>query len=471
MNDIGEPATALQPPCDTGAEAALLGGILFLPGMLEDIKLQPSDFYDQRHARLFDIITKIARTGAKADGVTVRAYARDNGLIDAIGGVAYLMTVMADGAPMRYQIIDYARLVRDYALRRKVIDAAQKAIQLAMRPPEGSAAEELVIAAQRGFDIQGGGDDNLRSMGDAARAYIDNLDTPAGKAMPTMLTKLDERLGGGLFRGDLVILAARPSMGKTTLANNIARNLATQGHRVGMTSAEMSAEAIAMRTLAAVNYNTTEFGYQRFSYSGLRNGAPGVDRQRLAETAEMLDDLPLLIDDRAGLSVQQIEWSARAMRRRLGGLDVLVIDYLQILARPNARGRNTPEVLGEMTAALKSLARTMGICVVLLSQLSRAVESRDDKRPTLSDLRESGAIEQDADVVMGIFREAYYLERAEPPANAADEKMFEWQARLNAVRDAIEVLTLKQRNGPTGVDLMRALMGHDLILNAANASR
>lgn len=466
-----------QPPRHVEAEQGLLGALLFDNSLAERLPpLAASDFYYPEHQKIYAAIREMVAAGITADAVTLKARFSQDAALNDIGGGVYLMKLLDAAAPLSSQAISYAALIRDLAMRRALHDAAQRIMALASKPPEKHDAGDLIIDAQHAIDAIGASasDVKLVTLAEAADSYIADLDNKQAQALPTGLELLDRRLGGGLFRGDLIVVAGRPSMGKTTLAMNIGRNISKAttdpktgeikpGARVGVFSSEMSAQSLAMRALSASGYVASEYGIERFSYAHLRNGAPNIERKLIRRAADGLRDYNMLIDDRAGLTVRQIEWAARAMRRQLGGLDAIVIDYLQILGRP--AGDNAARALGEMTQALKTLARNMKIAVVLLSQLSRAAESRDDKRPQLNDLRESGAIEQDADVVIGVYREAYYLERREPRDEDGADKLAEWTERMDRVRDLIEAITLKQRNGPPGTDELRALVKHDLILN------
>ena len=466
MTDIRESTAVAQAPHSAEAEVALIGALMFDARALME-RLPPGltahDFYFPAHQHLYAAIQRLYADGKDASLVALRQHL--GARIEEVGGPAYLMKLLERATPFTYQACQYAEIVRDNAVRRAIIVAAQDAIRRANTDTE-TGAHDIAIGVQRSFDLAAVADAPLVSLGEAARSFIAKIDAPAAQALPTGLATLDKRLGGGIFRGDLVILAGRPSMGKTALANNVARNMARSGFKGGVFSQEMPAEALAMRALAAESYARNDIGSNWLAYSNLRNGAPHADRAALARYAAHLDGLPLLIDDRAGVSVQQIEWTARAMKRALGDLDFIVVDYLQILGRPPARGRNEAGVLQEMTQALKVLARSLNIAVICLSQLSRQAENRDDKRPQLSDLRESGAIEQDADVVIGVFRESYYLERREPSAAEDTAKLAEWTERMQHCRDTMEAITLKQRNGPVGVDILRTKIKHDVIWGA-----
>lgn len=463
---IPDPEFAAQELQNVDAEVAYLGAVLFdnetigrCPPLLAE------DFYYPEHQFLFEAIKATVAKGQVADGVTLRARYQSDPRYVALKGTHYIMRCLSAAAPLTSQAYAYAEIIKDLSTRRRIVAAAQAALALAAKPPDDIDNDELVSRIQRSFDVAPS-ILRLRTLGDSAEEFIASLDDESRRAIPTGLKKIDERLGGGFYRGDLIILAGRPSMGKTTAATNIARNAAALGAKVGFFSLEMSATGVAMRSLAAANYRNTEYGFDRFHYSALRNGAPNINRDHLNAAADRLKRLPLIIDDRAGLSVEQIEMAARAMRRRLGGLDLVVVDYLQLIAKSMHAGLNFSAIIGQITEALKRQAKELNVAMIALSQLSRGPEQRDDKRPQLSDLRESGNIEQDADVVIGLFREAYYLERREPSADAGTDKLFEWQAQINRVKDQLEFITLKQRQGSVGSDVVQVSIPHDLITNA-----
>jgi replicative DNA helicase len=468
-HDIARTAPAHNKIASLEAEQALLGAILFDNETINRvIDLAPEEFYDPVHGRIFAQLRAMIAQGELADAITLKEHFAKDGGIAEIGGAKYLMTLLENAAVLSTHAFNYAELIRDLAVRRRIVEAGENAIMLGKHPPHEVSCDALVARAVAGFDTaQPPSAAHSCSLAEAAENFLLSLDEPKAQAITTGLPKLDKRLGGGLFRGDLVILGGRPSMGKTALANNIARCAAKSGLRVAMFSAEMTAESLAMRALAAAQYWRTEFAFDRFAYAHLRQGAPNINRSHLAAAAKDLLGLKLEIDDRAGLSVAQIEHAARAIRRKLGGLDLVVIDYLQILDLPHARGLNLSAVIGEATKALKVMARKLNVAVLVLSQLSRQLESRDDKRPQLSDLRESGNIEQDADVVLFAYREEYYLDRSEPRDDGGGGKLHEWMERKERARDVMEIITAKQRQGPVGSDSFKALVQYDLILDVS----
>jgi replicative DNA helicase len=267
---------------------------------------------------------------------------------------------------------------------------------------------------------------------------------------------------GGLHPGDLVLIAGRPSMGKSSLARNLAFAIAWRGHKIHFASLEMSAGQLYARAASAMSYDTNA----RFAHRALRSQDGSYDRAQLAAFAARMPTT-IRIDSRGGQTLPMLEASARETRRRLGGLDAIFVDYLQIMRALTSENR--VQQITEISAGLKALAMNMGVPVVALSQLSRANESRDDKRPQLSDLRDSGSLEQDADVVMAVYREAYYVEREEPQeASYADEHAFmtawtRWDERKRAAGNTLEVITLKQRHGEIGTDLFDFFPAYDVI--------
>ncbi|MEO1016049.1 MAG: replicative DNA helicase [Pseudomonadota bacterium] len=461
--------TPAEPPHSLNAEAAVLGAILFDNHAYARVNevLRDSDFYAPHHQEIFAVAKRMIDQGRVADGVTLREHFEKADQLSDIGGAAYLVELL-EAAAFGPEIADYARLIRDLAVRRELIDVGAGMQSKALAPPpdeDGArqielAERQLFQLAERGSTGRGfrGFDEALIESIQMAEAAFQRDGKIAGIA--TGLDELDHKLGG-LHNSDLLILAGRPSMGKTSLATNIAYNAASKyryevqddgsrktvdGAIVGFFSLEMSSEQLATRILA----ERTGIMSHRIRQGDLEKD----EFEKLAEAAEELQHLPLHIDDQGGLTVSQVAARARRLQRSKG-LDLIIIDYLQLLQGSGARksdGR-TQEVT-EITMGLKALAKDLNVPVIALSQLSRAVEQRDDKRPQLSDLRESGSIEQDADCVMFVYRESYYLERAEPANDPNDpssaEKWKAWRERMDAVFGTAEVIIGKQRHGPIG---------------------
>ena len=458
-----EPTTQMPPPHNLQAEMAVLGAILFDNNAHQRVTdiLKPRDFYAPANAAIFEVLDRLIASGRVADGVTLREhFDRDGKLVD-IGGARYLADLL-DSAAFGPEILDYAKLIHDLSLRRELIDIGSEMVQKATRsdldePGESQiqeAEKKLFSLAERGAGAQG-----FQSFNSALATSIETA-TLAFKrdgkiaGVPTGLTDLDRMLGG-LHKSDLIILAARPSMGKTALATNLAYHAAKnckrspgpnglmktdEGGVVGFFSLEMSSDQLAARVLADVSQVPSD---------KMRKGDLSPrDYEMIREVAQSMEGLPLYIDDMGGISISQL--SARARRRqRTSGLDLLNIDYLQLVT-PSGSSKNQGRVqeVTEITKSLKALAKELAIPIIALSQLSRAVESREDKRPQLADLRESGSIEQDADVVMFIYREAYYLERLEP--GEGDPRHQEWKDQMALKFNVAEVIIAKQRHGPIG---------------------
>ncbi|RYY94461.1 MAG: replicative DNA helicase, partial [Alphaproteobacteria bacterium] len=451
------------PPHNLQAEMAVLGAILFDNNAHQRVTdiLKPRDFYAPANSAIFEVLDRLIASGRVADGVTLREhFDRDGKLVD-IGGARYLADLL-DSAAFGPEILDYAKLIHDLSLRRELIDIGSEMVQKATRadidePGEfqiQDAEKKLFSLAERGAGAQG-----FQTFNSALATSIETA-TLAFKrdgkiaGVPTGLSELDRMLGG-LHPSDLVILAARPSMGKTALATNIAYYAAKnckrspgpngimrtdEGGVVGFFSLEMSSDQLAARVLADVSAVPSD---------KMRKGDLSPrDYEMIREAAQSMEGLPLYIDDMGGISISQL--SARARRlQRTSGLDLLIIDYLQLVT-PSGSSKNQGRVqeVTEITKSLKALAKELAIPIIALSQLSRAVESREDKRPQLSDLRESGSIEQDADVVMFIYREAYYLERLEP--GEGDPRHQEWKDQMALKFNVAEVIIAKQRHGPIG---------------------
>lgn len=439
------------------AEQAVLGAILWDNSVLERIaNLEPSHFAYRAHQLLFEAAKDFIHRGKLADGITLREHFIQIGELESIGGAAYLLTLMERaGARLSSQQRDYANILVDLGAKRELERIiAEASASMASSGEPAADVVSWVESELRKIDLGGGFGATLQ---EAAVRLIKRMDDPNAAGMPTGFEALDKRLGG-LFGSELILVAGRPSMGKTALATNVARNLAGMGRRGHFASYEMSDEAIAGRSLSAAAFAGEG---ERFAYAELRRGANNVDRKRLNSLAANLP-ATLIIDDTGAQTLGQLDASLRQTRRRLGGLDFCVVDYLQLM-RSTLRGTRNDQIT-EISQGLKALAKRYKIPIIALSQLSRANEQRDDKRPQLSDLRDSGSLEQDADVVLGVYREHYYLSRAEPKlehfkkdSERSQEENFnlaywEWEAKMRRAERSLEVSTLKQRAGPVGTD-------------------
>ncbi|MBM3491354.1 MAG: replicative DNA helicase [Alphaproteobacteria bacterium] len=465
LTTLFKPQTPLaayrEAPHNIEAEQALLGALLVNNEACHRIgdTLVPEHFYEPVHGRIFTAIAKLVDRGLVANPVTLKhAFEQDDGLAE-VGGASYLAR-LAGAAVTIVNVAGYARMIVDLGRRRALIRIGEDLVNRAFEAAVDDEAEEQIEAAeQRLFDLaeRGEADRGFAPLSKALAAALTSAEIAYkrdGKisGVPTGFLDLDAKLGG-LHNSDLVILAARPAMGKTSLATNIALNAArlfkheavSEGRRplsVGVFSLEMSAEQIAGRILADI---------ASVSSHKLRTGQVHHDEwPRIVAGAQEIDDLPLFIDDTAALTISAVRTRARRLKRN-ADLGLVVIDYLQLL-RPSSQRRNDNRVneVTEITQGLKALAKELDVPVLALSQLSRAPEQRDDKRPLLADLRESGSIEQDADVVMFLFREEYYLERKEPDTERQPKEHAEWQEAMNRVHNLAEVILAKQRHGPTG---------------------
>jgi len=457
-------AAARTPPHNLEAEQALLGAVLANNVAYERICdiVEAAHFYDPVHGRIYHAVSTLINRGQIADPKTMRSLFESDPALAPVGGAQYL----ADLASSVITIInaeDYARLIHDLYLRRQLISLGEDVVNSAYKHDlEKPAVHQIEATEQRLFE--------LAKTGELDRGFV-KLDKSLVSSLrmaeeafkrdshvtgvTTGLRDLDRKLGG-LQRSDLVILAGRPSMGKTALATNIAFNAARafhdkegkEGASVAFFSLEMSSEQLATRLLGE---------HSNVPSDKIRRGEVKTeDFAKFIEASKILARAPLYIDDTPGLSVAGLRTRARRLKRMVPTLGLIVIDYLQLLHGTSRRDDNRVQEVSEITRNLKALAKELDLPVLALSQLSRAVENREDKKPQLADLRESGSIEQDADVVMFVYREEYYHARSEPTRrqDEAEEKYNtryqRWQERGEEIRNIAEVLIAKQRHGPIG---------------------
>ena len=449
-------------PHSIEAEQQLLGGLLNnndLYYSLED-KVDPEHFYDPVHSRIFEIISTRIKDGKLASAVTVNTFLTEDEGLKELGGSSYLAQLMA-GSVASSAIKDYSKLVYDLAIRRELIILGQEISSRAQSiKVDEQPEEQIILAEQNLYKIGDSGKSEtgfksfLKALGEAvqvANAAHHRDGNLAG--ISTGFIDLDKKMGG-LHSSDLIILAGRPSMGKTSLATNIAYNIAksfkkndnadgtsetVNGGIVGFYSLEMSAEQLAARILS----ETAEIPSEQIR----RGDMTETEFRRFVEAAKSIESSPLFIDDTPALTIAQLASRARRLKRT-HGLDALIIDYLQLVRAGSSRDNRVNEI-SEITQGLKAIAKELNIPVIALSQLSRQVENRDDKRPQLADLRESGSIEQDADVVLFVYREEYYKER-EKPSDHDLEKMAIWQEEMDRLHGRAELILGKQRHGPIG---------------------
>jgi replicative DNA helicase len=440
-------------PHNLHAEQALLGAILNNNEALEKVSdfLKPEHFFERLHGVIFDSIEAYVRQGRTASQVTIATDFEDYPPVEDGFGKPYSIPQYL--GHLVYQrcidssVRDYGQTVFDLSLRRQMMDIADALSSAAQEATADTQPAKILdhiearLFALRQSSSSVSIDLDMATVIDqvlaAAKAAAESNSKLAG--LSTGLQDLDSMLGG-LAPSDLIIVAGRPGMGKTAIAANIAFSVARSGVHVGIFSMEMSASQIGMRVLgekAGVQSNRIRVGSVEPS-----------EWPKIVEAAEGLRGQPVHIDQTGGLSVSQLGLRARRMHRR-HKLGLIVIDYLQLMAGSGNKGNSRTNDLTEITMGIKALAKELDIPIVALSQLSRQVEQRDDKRPMLSDLRESGSIEQDADVVMFVFREDYYLEREEPPFTEYDRHA-DWVNRMKNVQGIAEVIIGKARHGPTG---------------------
>ena len=449
------------PPHNLEAEQALLGAILINNDAFDRVSdfLRSEHFVEEIHRRIFEIAGSLIRAGKLATPVTLKTFLGDHDL----GGVTVpqYLARLASEATTIINAYDYGRSVYDLSMRRELISIGEDVVNVAYDAPvDSSPREQIEEAERRLYQMAEAGryDGGFQRFSDALKAAVDMAARAYERdgslsGIATGLTDLD-RYMGGLQASDLVILAGRPGMGKTALATNIAFNIAkayegrtrpdgtieaANGGIVGFFSLEMSSEQLATRIIAEQSAVA--------SYKIRRGDITEADFHHVADAVREMQQIPFYIDQTGGVSIAQLTARARRLKRQRG-LDLLVVDYLQLLAGSKNRSENRVQELTEITTGLKALAKELNIPILACSQLSRQVEQRDDKRPQLSDLRESGSIEQDADVVMFVYREEYYLKNKEP--RPGTEEHIAWMAQMENAHGRAEVIIGKQRHGPTG---------------------
>jgi replicative DNA helicase len=463
-------------PHNIEAEAALLGALMIDNRMVEDvqIKVKADHFFEPVHGRIYDAILKLSDRNMVANPVTLKPMFDADEAMKALGGPAYLAQLTGSGAAL-IGAKDFAEQIYDLALLRELVsvgrDMANKALDTreAITPKE--QIEDAEVALYRVAE-QGGDTGSVKSFGQATRMAVELAEKAlnAGGGLSGVTTGLDtvNARTGGLHHSDLVILAGRPGMGKTSLATNFAYNAARRwvrdeedgiepaksvGAKVAFFSLEMSADQLATRILSEQSGISSE---------SLRMGKISqADFRGLARASAELENLPLYIDDTPALTIAALRTRARRLKRR-HGIGLIIVDYLQLLAGSSRGGSdNRVQEISEISRGLKTLAKELNVPVIALSQLSRAVEQREDKQPQLSDLRESGSIEQDADIVLFVYREEYYVKSREPkrPIEGDDAKIFDdhakWLIELQRVEGLAELIIAKQRHGATGKVKMR----------------
>jgi replicative DNA helicase len=469
--------TYRSPPHNIEAEQALLGAILVNNSAYHRVSefLLAEHFAEGVHGRIFAAIAKLIERGQIANPVTLKNLFDQDGALAEIGGAQYLAR-LATAVVTIINADDYGRTIHDLYLRRQLITIGEDTVNDAYNfDLERDAGAQIEATEKKLFDLATTGqhDGGFRAFNQALTEAIVMAEAAFKRSgrttgVSTGFTDLDKLLGG-LHPSDLVILAGRPAMGKTALATNIAfsaaksyragkgadgRTIAEDGAVAGFFSLEMSAEQLATRVLSEESGVASD---------RIRRGdVKHEDFDRFVQASQRLASVPLFIDDTPALSITGLRTRARRLMRQQG-LGIIIVDYLQLLrGLPDGRGaENRVQEISEITRGLKALAKELNVPVLALSQLSRAVENREDKRPMLADLRESGSIEQDADVVMFVFREEYYLGRKEPTKMEFDddrkfnEAYEKWHQRFQEVHGTAEVIIGKQRHGPIGKVTLR----------------
>ena len=441
-------------PKNIEAEQTILGSILANNEIFDEItdQLDESYFFDPIHQKIYKIIANLISKGLLANPVTIKNFFNSKEELIEIGGIDYLVK-LTKVSTTKNQIKYYSQLLSDLYIRRQLINISEETLEESKNKDlEISGTNILENTERKLFEIAERGEfqrsfvtfkDALKETIDMATAAYKNDQGIVG--VPSGLTDLDDRLGG-LHKQDLVIIAGRPSMGKTALATNIAFNASLNIKKnnlktsVAFFSLEMSSEQLSTRILSEQS---------RIKSNDIRRGKINQDDfERFIEASKNLETLPLHIDDTPSITISALSNRARRLKRK-EGLDLVVIDYIQLMKSSGYRNESRVLEIAEITQGLKALAKELDVPVLALSQLSRQVEQREDKKPQLSDLRESGSIEQDADVVMFVFREQYYLEKQEPKPGTAEH--VEWQEKMSQIHNEAEILIGKQRHGPTGV--------------------
>ena len=438
-------------PNNIEAEQAVIGSILVSNDIFDEVNtiISSLNFYDPMHQKIFEAIETLIFKGMLANPITLKNYFEDEK--DDLNVPEYLVKITKFSTSVR-QAIEYSKIVYDMFVRRELIKISEQTIDNAKINDLDTNGQSIIESSERLlFDLAEKGsfnsslikfDEAMKQTIEMASAAFKNDEGIVG--VPTGLRDLDDKLGG-LHQSDLIIIAGRPSMGKTSLATNIAFNAAQKLQHSGKKSSiaffslEMSSEQLSTRIISE---------QARISSNDIRRGRISDDQfDKFLETSKNISELPLYIDETPAISIAALSNRARRIKR-LFGLDMIVVDYIQLMRGTTFNKDGRVQEISQITQGLKAIAKELSVPVVALSQLSRQVEQRDDHKPQLADLRESGSIEQDADVVMFVYREGYYLQRKEP--REATVEHAEWQAKMNEVAHLAQIIIGKQRHGPIG---------------------
>ena len=438
-------------PNNIEAEQAVIGSILVSNEMFDEINIiiESNNFYDPMHQKIFESIENLIFKGMLANPITLKNYFEDEK--DDLNVPEYLVKITKFSTSAR-QAIEYSKIIYDMFVRRELIKISEQTVDDVKLNELDTNGQNIIEKTEKSlYELaeKGSYNSNIIKFDEAMKQTID-MASAAYKneggivGVPTGLRDLDYKLGG-LHQSDLIIIAGRPSMGKTSLATNIAfnaaKNLQDTGKKssIAFFSLEMSSEQLSTRIISE---------QARISSNDIRQGRISDDQfDKFLETSKDIADLPLYIDETPALSIAAMSNRARRIKRR-SGLDMIVVDYIQLMRGTTFNKDGRVQEISQITQGLKAIAKELAVPVVALSQLSRQVEQRDDNKPQLADLRESGSIEQDADVVMFVYREAYYLQRKQP--REATVEHAEWQAKMNEVAHLAQIIIGKQRHGPIG---------------------
>jgi len=438
-------------PNNIEAEQAVIGSILVSNDIFDEIStiISSDNFYDPMHQKIFNAIHGLIFKGMLANPITLKNYFEDEK--DDLNIPEYLVKITKFSTSVR-QAVEYSKIIYDMFVRRELIKISEQTMDNAKLTELDSSGQTIIENTEKSlFDLaeKGSSNSNLVKFDEAMKQTIE-MASAAYKndegivGVPTGLRDLDDKLGG-LHQSDLIIIAGRPSMGKTSLATNIAFNAAQKLQDSGKKSTiaffslEMSSEQLSTRIISE---------QARISSNDIRRGRISDEQfDKFLETSKNIAELPLYIDETPAISIAAMSNRARRIKR-LYGLDMIVVDYIQLMRGTTYNKDGRVQEISQITQGLKAIAKELGVPVVALSQLSRQVEQRDDHKPQLADLRESGSIEQDADVVMFVYREGYYLQRKEP--REATVEHAEWQAKMNEVAHLAQIIIGKQRHGPIG---------------------
>ncbi len=438
-------------PNNIEAEQSIIGSILVTNEIFDEINtiITSVNFYDPMHQKIYNAIENLIYKGMLANPITLKNYFEDEK--DDLNIPEYLVKITKFSTSVR-QAIEYSKIIYDMFVRRELIKISEQTIDNAKINDLDTSGQNIIENSERLlFDLAEKGsfnsslvkfDDAMKQTIEMASAAYKNEGGIVG--VPTGLRDLDDKLGG-LHQSDLIIIAGRPSMGKTSLATNIAfhaaKHIQDNGKKssIAFFSLEMSSEQLSTRILSE---------QARIGSNDIRRGRISDEQfDQFLETSKNIAELPLFIDETPAISIAAMSNRARRIKR-LHGLDMIVVDYIQLMKGTTFNKDGRVQEISQITQGLKAIAKELGVPVVALSQLSRQVEQRDDHKPLLADLRESGSIEQDADVVMFVYRESYYLQRKEP--REATVEHAEWQAKMNEVAHLAEIIIGKQRHGPIG---------------------